>query len=170
MGIMKKYLSAIPLVFLLYFAFSFYPCPIESKPISNQEWTAEQKAIVDWFKNYTEVAIDGNLEGIWSHFHPKFSGWDYSNLMNEGIPYDKTWLQNSHKELYKNFKMIFFEVEPLVIKVDGYIGIAHVNFIEKLQDSDGKEITYSGFWTSALIKQDGKWLFMSWSSSQSVEK
>jgi ketosteroid isomerase-like protein len=132
-------------------------------PLHAKEWTAEQKEIVNWFKKYTEVSVEGNLEGIWSYYHPKFSGWDYSQIMNEGVPFDKAWLQNSHKELYKNNKMISFEVEPLEIKIEGNFAIIHVNFVEKLQDSDGNEITYSGPWTSALIKQDGKWLFISWS-------
>ena len=156
---MKKLFMVLPLVFLLC---SFL---IESKPIHAEEWTAEQKEIVDWFKKYTEVAIEGDLEGIWSHFHNKFSGWDYLKVMNEGVPYDMAWLQNSHKELYKNLKMVLFEIEPLEIKIAGNIAIVHVNFVEKLQDSEGNEITYSGPWTSALIKQDGKWLFMSWSSA-----
>ena len=154
---MKKLLMVIPLVILLCIFL------IESKPIHVEEWTTEQKEIVDWFKKYTEVSVEGNLEGIWSYYHPKFSGWDYSQIMNEGVPFDKAWLQNSHKELYKNNKMISFEVEPLEIKIEGNFAIIHVNFVEKLKDSDGNEITYSGPWTSALIKQDGKWLFLSWS-------
>jgi hypothetical protein len=56
-----------------------------------------------------------------------------------------------------------FEVEPLVIKIAGDIAVVHVNMVEKLQDSEGNEITYSAPWTSALIKQAGKWLFLSWS-------
>ena len=154
---MKKLFMVLPLVFL------FCIFLIESKPIHAEEWTTEQKEIVDWFKKYTEVSVEGNLEGIWSYYHPKFSGWDYSQIMNEGVPFDKAWLQNSHKELYKNNKMISFEVEPLEIKIEGNFAIIHVNCVEKLKDSDGNEITYSGPWTSALIKQDGKWLFLSWS-------
>ena len=138
------------LVVLLGLVFCLCVFLIESKPIHAEEWTAEQKEIVDWFKKYTEVAIEGDLEGIWSHFHSKFSGWDYSKVMNEGVPYDKAWLQNSHKELYKNHKMILFEVEPLEIQIEGNIAIVHVDFVEKLQDSDGNEITFSGLWTSAL--------------------
>ncbi len=118
--------------------------------------------IVNWFKKYTEVSIEGKLKEIWSYYHTKFSGWDYSQTMH-AVPFDKAWLQNSHKELYKNNKMISFEVEPLEIKIEGNFAIIHVNCVEKLKDSDGNEITYSVPWTSALIKQDGKWLFLSWS-------
>jgi len=151
------------LVLLLGLVFCLCAFLLECTPLSAKEWTAEQKEIVNWFKKYTEVSVEGNLEGIWSYYHPKFSGWDYSQIMNEGVPFDKAWLQNSHKELYKNNKMISFEVEPLEIKIEGNFAIIHVNFVEKLKDSDGNEITYSGPWTSALIKQDGKWLFLSWS-------
>jgi hypothetical protein len=80
---MKKQRLILYLVILLCFSL------IKPTPIRAEEWTAEQKEIVDWFKKYAEVSIEGNLEGIWSYYHPKFSGWDYSKIMNEGVPFDK---------------------------------------------------------------------------------
>jgi len=164
---MKKLLTIIPLVILLCFTVSFCAFLLESAPLHAKEWTAEQKEIVDWFKKYTEVSVEGNLKEIWSYYHTKFSGWDYSQTMH-AVPFDKAWLQNNQEEQYKMYKMISFEVEPLEIKVEGNFAIVHVNYIEKVKDSDGNEITYSGPWTSTLIKQDGKWLFISWSFTVSI--
>ena len=150
------------LVLLLGFVFCLCAFLLECTPLSAKEWTAEQKEIAKWFKKYTEVSVEGNLKEILSYFHTKFSGWDYSQT-TQVAPFDKTFLQNYLDEFYKKNKMISFEVEPLEIKVEGNFAITHVNFREKIKDSDGNEITMSGPWTSALIKQDGKWLFISWS-------
>ncbi len=150
------------LVLLLGLVFCLCAFLLECTPLSAKEWTAEQKEIAKWFKKYTEVSVEGNLKEILSYFHTKFSGWDYSQT-TQVAPFDKTFLQNFMDEFNKKNKMISFEVEPLEIKVEGNFAIIHVNFKEKLKDSDGNEITMSGPWTSALIKQDGKWLFISWS-------
>jgi ketosteroid isomerase-like protein len=155
------------LVVLLGLVFCLCVFLVESKFTYAEEWTAEQKEIVDWFKKYTEVSIEGNLEGIWSYYHPKFSGWDFSQTMHP-VPFDKAWLQKNQEGQYEMYKMISFEVEPLKIKVEGNYAIIHVNYIEKVNDSEGNEITFSGPWTSALIKQDGKWLFISWSYKVSI--
>ena len=154
--------SKISLVLMVCLVVCLCAFLIESTPLHAKEWTAEQKEIAKWFKKYTEVSVEGNLKEILSYFHTKFSGWDYSQT-TQVAPFDKTFLQNFLGEFYKKNKMISFEVEPLEIKVEGNFAIIHVNFKEKLKDSDGNEITMSGPWTSALIKQDGKWLFISWS-------
>jgi len=150
------------LVLLLGLLISLCAFLLESTPLNAKEWTAEQKEIVDWFKKFTEVSVEGNVDESMTYFHPKFSGWDYSQTWHVA-PFDKTFLRNSREEFYKNNKLISFEVEPLEIKVEGNFAIIHVNFEDKIKDSDGNEITLSGPWTSALIKQDGKWLFISWS-------
>ncbi len=156
---MRSKISIVLMVCLVVFLCAFL---IESTPLHAKEWTAEQKEIAKWFKKYTEVSVEGNLKQILSYFHTKFSGWDYSQT-TQVAPFDKKFLQNFMDEFNKKNKMISFEVEPLEIKVEGNFAIIHVNFKEKLKDSDGNEITMSGPWTSALIKQDGKWLFISWS-------
>ena len=150
------------LVLLLGLVFCLCAFLLECTPLSAKEWSAEQEEIAKWFKKYTEVSVEGNLKEILSYFHTKFSGWDYSQT-TQVAPFDKTFLQNFLDEFNKKNKMISFEVEPLEIKVEGNFAIIHVNFKEKIKDSDGNEITMSGPWTSALIKQDGKWLFISWS-------
>lgn len=133
-----------------------------SAPVYASEWTAEQKEIIDWFNQYTKISLKGNLDEIWSHFHIKFSGWDYSKRMNDA-PFGKEWLKGSQREFYENYKLISFDVQPLDIKTLGDLAIIHANFMERYKGSDGNEITDTGPWTSALIRQDGKWLFLSWS-------
>jgi len=124
-----------------------------------KEWSAEQKGVMKWFKKYTEVSAQGNIEEIMGFFHSNFSGWDYA----QKLPFDKDFIRNFMNDYYKKYKMISFEVDPLEIQVEGNFAIAHVNYKETLRDSVGKDTNISGRWTAALVKQDNKWVFISWS-------
>jgi hypothetical protein len=122
-----------------------------------KEWSAEQKDVMKWFKKYTEVSVQGNVEEIMGFFHSNFSGWNYAYQ----LPFDKDFLRNLLDYSYKNNKLISFEVNPLEIQVEGNFAIAHVYFKEILRDSAGKDTIVSGRWTAALVKQDNKWVFIS---------
>ena len=124
-----------------------------------KEWSAEQKDVMKWFKKYTEVSVQGNVEEIMGFFHSNFSGWDYA----EKLPFDKDFFRNLFDDFSKKYKMISFEVDLLEIQVEGNFAIAHVNYKETLRDSVGKDTNISGRWTAALVKQDDKWVFISWS-------
>ncbi len=124
-----------------------------------KEWSAEQKDVMEWFEKFTEVSVQGNVEEIMGLFHSNFSGWDYA----QKLPFDKDFIRNFMNDYYKKYKMISFEVDPLEIQVEGNFAIAHVNYKETLRDSVGKDTNISGRWTVALVKQDNKWVFISWS-------
>jgi len=125
-----------------------------------KEWSAEQKDVMKWFEKFTEVSVQGNVEEIMGFFHSNFSGWDYAFQ----LPFNKDLLRNFLDAYYKKSKMISYEVNPLEIQVEGNFAIAHVYFKEILRDSAGKDTTVSGRWTAALVKQDNKWVFISWST------
>ncbi len=156
---MKKPLMIIPLVFLLCFVLSLCTFLFESTPLYAKEWTAEQKDVLKWLKKYTEVSKQGNLEEIMSYFHSEFTGWDYA----QQLPSDKDFVREFMDDYLKKYKMISFEIEPIEIKFQGSIAIVHVNYKEVLRDSSGSETSLSGRWTACLVKQDTKWLFLSWS-------
>ena len=124
-----------------------------------KEWSAEQKDVMKWFEKYTEVSVQGNVEEIMGFFHSNFSGWDYA----QQLPIDKDFVRKFLDDYYKKYKLISFEVEPLEIKVQRSIAIVHLNYKEILRDSTGTETSLSGRWTAGLVKQEKKWVFISWS-------
>jgi len=126
-------------------------------PLFAKEWSVEQKDVIEWFKKFTEVSVQGNVEEIMGFYHSNFSGWNYAYQ----LPFDKDFLRNLLDYSYKNNKLISFEVNPLEIQVEGNFAIAHVYFKEILRDSAGKDTIVSGRWTAALVKQDNKWVFIS---------
>jgi len=149
---MKKLLMVFPLVILLCFFL------IESKHIAAKEWTAEQKAVAECFHKYVNTAVKGDIEKLKSFYHPQMSWWDYKQEHPVGIDVYLKGLE----EFYKSkVKWISCDAEPLEIHVVGNVAVLYATYKNIFKDAEDHEITSSGPWTAVLIKQDGKWLFLS---------
>jgi len=128
-------------------------------PLFAKEWSVEQKDVLNSFEKYIAANLEGNVEEVMSYFHPKFSGWDYAQTH----PLNKDAVHEIIEDIFKNNKMLKFECDPLEIQVEGNFAILHLNYEEILRDSTGKEISHSGRWSATMLKQDDKWVFISWS-------
>ena len=149
---MKKLLLVLPLVFLLCFFL------IKSTPLHAEEWTAEQKEIVDWFKKYGEVCLEGGAGKVMDFFHPEYSEWDFRQEAPIGFEEKKEVEEYFDNQ---NYKVTSFYMNLLEIQIKDNNAIAHLNFKLSYEDSEGKESKESGPWTAVLIKQDGKWFYLS---------
>jgi ketosteroid isomerase-like protein len=134
-------------------------CPLLT--INAQEWSPEQKEVIEYLNNYTKVSIRGNTDEIMSYFHVDFIAWEYS-ITAESTPFDRDATQKMMEDFGQTFKTISFEVQPLAILIHGNIAIAHLNFKETLRDADGVDHNMSGPWTATLLKQDKGWGFLCW--------
>ncbi len=151
---MKKLLSILPLVILL----CLWTFLLESAPLHAKEWTTEQKEIVNWFKKYIEVCFEGEADKVMSFFHPEYIEWDFRQKAPIGFEEKK---EGEEYFSNQNYKLTSFDVEPLEIQIKDNNAIAHLNYKMSYKDSEGKESKESGPWTAVLIKQDGKWFFLS---------
>ncbi len=151
------------LVVLLGLVFCLWAFLLESTPISAKEWTIEQKAVADSFQKLVEAAVKGDIGKLKSFWHPKISWWYFKEEHPVGI---EVYLKGL-EEIYKSkVKWISCESEPLEIHVVGNVAILYATYKNILKDPEGKETVMSGPWTSVLIKQENKWLFLSnsWTS------
>ena len=147
------------LIVLLGLVFCLCVFLVESKSIHAEEWTAEQKDVLKSVDKLISANLQGNVQEIMSCFHPKFSGWLYS----QKSPINKDTVHKIIEATLKEYKITKFDVEPLEIQVEGNTAILHLNFDEIRRDSTGKETSVSGPWSATMLKQDNEWLFLSWS-------
>jgi ketosteroid isomerase-like protein len=124
-----------------------------------KDWSAEQKNVLNCFKEYVAANLKGNVNEIMTYFHPKFTFWDYA----QKLPANYDAMRKMMDDFFKYNKLIKFDGDPLEIQVEGNIAIMHLKYDESFSDSTGKEITASGPWTATMLKQDNKWVFLSWS-------
>jgi len=137
---------------------------VESKPMQAEEWTAEQKEIIQMLQNHAKATKRGDVDEIMKDFHPKCSGWDLAQtppMLDKG-PFDKEFFLFSLKEYYKLYKIVSFEIEPLAIVVEGDFAIAQCNYKETFEDSKGTATEASGRLSAGLVKQDSKWTFLNY--------
>jgi len=135
-------------------------------PVFSKEWSAAQKDLLNVFNKYIVSSLKGNVEDQMTFFHPHFIGWDYEQkLLTNFLATKKTG-----EEFYKAYKLNKFVVDPLEIQVENNIGVLHLNFEEKFSDSTGKETTSHGPWTVIMMKQENRWVFLSFCWLQKFEE
>jgi uncharacterized protein (TIGR02246 family) len=153
---MKKLLMILPLVFLLCFNFGCQKAEeVAEEPAVEVE--AEKQAVAERFQALVDTAIEGDIEKYKSFFHPEMRWWDFSQEHPVGIEAYLKYME----EFYKSGLKWMCDLGPFEIHIVGSTAVLYTTYTNKFTDPEGNETTSSGYWTAVLIKQDGKWLFLS---------
>jgi ketosteroid isomerase-like protein len=127
--------------------------------LTAQEPSQAQQEVLATLQEYARVSMAGNVEEIMSYFHTRFSAWDYAQ---EG-PVDLAGLREMLTFYLTEYRQTAFDIEPAAIYVHGDIATVHAHYDEVFVDQAGVETPMSGRWTATLLKEEGKWLFLTWS-------
>ena len=153
---MKKLLCVIPLALLLCFAFGCRKGEeVAEEPVVDVK--AEKEAVSIRFRAMVETAVEGDIEKLRSFYHPEMSWWDFSQEHPVGI---EAYLKGM-EEFYKSGLKWVCDLGPFEIHVAGDAAVLYTTYKNIFKNPKGNETTSSGRWTAVLIKQDGKWLFLS---------
>jgi ketosteroid isomerase-like protein len=123
-----------------------------------QEPSQAEQEVLATLQEYARVSMAGNVDEIMTYFHARFSAWDYAQ---EG-PIDRASLREMLALLLSDYRQTAFNIEPAGIFVHGEIAILHADYDEVFTDPAGVETPMAGRWTATLVKEEGKWLFLSW--------
>jgi ketosteroid isomerase-like protein len=127
--------------------------------LTAQEPSQAEQEILVTLQEYARVSMAGDVDEIMKYFHARFSAWDYAQ---EG-PVDRAGLREMLTFFLTEYKQTAFNVEPAAIHVHGDVAILHADYDEVFTDRAGVETPIAGRWTATLLKEEGKWLFLSWS-------
>jgi ketosteroid isomerase-like protein len=127
--------------------------------LTAQEPSQAQQDVVAMLEDYTRVSMAGNVDEVMEYFHARFSAWDYAQ---EG-PVDRVGLREMLTFFLTEYRQTEFNIEPAAIYVHGDIAILHADYDEVFTDQAGVETPMAGRWTATLVKEGGKWLYLSWS-------
>jgi ketosteroid isomerase-like protein len=143
--------KAIKIIFILILLFCFYPVNLNA-----QQWSAEQKEVWKTVETYNDLAVKRDIEGFLSYFDDSYRGWEYDNDVPDGKEavkkYIASWPPNS--------KILYINLTPAAIWVNGNFAYAHYYYSELSEDKDGKRQFEKGRWTDILMKKDGKWVMV----------
>jgi hypothetical protein len=150
-------LVVFPLALLLY---SVVGCQKQGKEVSEEPVVnieAEKQSVAECFKALVDTAIKGDLEKYKSFFLPEMRWWDFSQESPMGIgDYTKNM-----EEFYKKGLKWVCELGPFEIHVVGRTAVLYTTYKNIFKDAKGNQTTSSGPWAAVLIKQNGRWLFLS---------
>lgn len=153
---MKNPLLVVSLVLLLCVAFGCQKGQEVAKE-SVVDIAAEKEAVAKYFQDYVETAVKGDIEKLRSFYHPEMSLWDFKQEHPVGI---EAYLK-SMEEFYKSGLKWVCDLGPFEIHVVGDAAVLYTTYKNIFKDPEENKTTASGPWTAVLIKQDGKWLFLS---------
>ena len=125
-------------------------------PLFAQEWSAEQNEVWKNVETYNELGAKRDVEGFLQYFHDDFSGWYNRDIM----PRDKAEVVKRVKYNFQKTKVIFYEINPIAIKIHGNVAIVQYFYSNITKDSEGKEKRGQGGWTDILMKQKDKWVMI----------
>lgn len=119
-------------------------------------WTKPQQEIADVFTAWAAAIKAGDIDGELSLTAPAFTAWDYT----KPAPQDRVAYRQSGVELQRKLKAVECDLPVISIVIEGNLAIAHGRYKETMQTGSGDRMTVQGPWTSALVRQDGKWLVL----------
>lgn len=119
-----------------------------------QEWSAEQKSVLETVSAYWDAYNKGDLQGWLAYMHREYTSWEY----DDEIPLDKRSVAKFAEYDLKTYKTLVEETVPITIRVIGPVAIVHEYFTLVVLDPQGKSQEVRGRWTDILLKEGGKWL------------
>ena len=125
-----------------------------------QEWSAEQQAVwkvVKWTWDVTEET-DWCAEVC----HPNALAWGNDTPAPRNREQISGWWRLNNEST----KMLKADVTPIGIAVQGDTAVAHYYYSQLSEDKEGERKTQHGRYTDVLIKEDGKWMYFSWSGGE----
>ena len=131
---------------------------ISPAPIAAQEWSPEQREVLEAVYEYTRVSMRGDVDEIMGYFHVDFHAWDYA----QSRPLDRDSTQRVIEHFCERFEQVAFDVQPVAIQLHGDVAIAYLYYEETMRDAEAVDEIMSGRWTATLAKQDNEWVFLCW--------
>ena len=115
-----------------------------------EEWTAEQKEVMETIKTIWEAFKDGDLEAIMEKKHDDSVYW----AAIEPFPNDKEYIEYSYKEWITSEKPKSYNIE--FYKINVFNNVANAFFSYKYEGKGGTQ--FKGRSVTTLVKIDNRWL------------
>jgi ketosteroid isomerase-like protein len=125
---------------------------------SAQTWSPEQQEIWRFEEQQWNMAKEKDLSWVDTMVHPNLSYWD----TDQPGPQNKASLARWSRYGSTSTTVLEQELFPISITITGDIAVVHYNYAVASENYKQERQTVSGRYTDILVKEDGRWLFLSW--------
>ena len=133
---------------------------------AGQTWSPEQQEIWRLEEQQWKMAAAKDLSWIETMVHPSISYWETTQAM----PRNKASLARWSKYDSTNSTVLEQELFPISATITGNIAVVHYRYQIARENYKKERETVTGRYTDILIKDNGRWQFLSWSGGDDPKK
>lgn len=134
--------------------------------VTAQTWSAEQQEIWQFEQTQWQMAKNEDMSWMDTMVHPNLSYWD----SGQQSPQDKASLGRWTRYDSGNNTVLEQELFPISITITGNLAVVHYRYMVARENYKKDRETVSGRYTDILLKEGGKWMFISWAGGDDPKK
>lgn len=134
--------------------------------VTAQTWSAEQQEIWKFEETQWQMAKNEDMSWMDTMVHPNLSFWD----IDQQSPQNKASLGRWTRYNSSNNTVLEQELFPIAITVTGNLAVVHYRYTVARENYKKDRETVSGRYTDILLKEGGKWMFISWAGGDDPKK
>jgi len=134
--------------------------------VSAQTWSPEQQEIWRFEEQQWKMAAAKDLSWIDTMVHPNLSYWE----TDQPSPQNKASLARWNRYANTNNTVLEQELFPGSITITGNVAVVHYRYMIARENLKKDRETVTGRYTDILVKENGRWQFLSWSGGDDPKK
>lgn len=134
--------------------------------VSAQTWSAEQQEIWEFEEAQWQMAKNEDMSWMDTMVHPNLSFWD----IDQQSPQNKASLGRWTRYNSSNNTVLEQELFPIAITITGNLAVVHYRYVVARENYKKDRETVSGRYTDILLKEGGKWMFISWAGGDDPKR
>ena len=131
-----------------------------------QTWSAEQQEIWQVEQQQWKMAAAKDLSWIDTMVHPNMRYWETGDPM----PRDKASLKHWSRYDADNGSTLEQELFPISATITGNIAVVQYHYMVARENYKKERETVTGHYTDVLVKDGGRWMFLTWTGGDDPKK
>jgi len=135
-------------------------------PASAAEWSAEQQEIWKVEQQQWKMSATEDMSWIDTMVHPDMTFWETGAPM----PRNKASLKHWSRFDAENGSTLEQELFPISATITGNVAVAQYNYMVARENYKKERERVTGHYTDVLVKEGGRWLFLTWAGGDDPKK
>ena len=131
-----------------------------------QEWSAEQQEIWKVEQQQWKMSAARDMSWIDTMVHQNMKFWETGAPM----PRDKASLKHWSRFDADNGSTLEQELFPISATITGNVAVVQYNYMVARENYKKERETVTGHYTDVLVKEGGRWLFLTWAGGDDPKK
>lgn len=133
---------------------------------SAMEWNAEQQEVWKLEQQQWKMSAAEDMTWIDTMLHPNMTFWEAGAPM----PRDKASLKHWSRFDAENGSTLEQELFPISVTITGNIAVVQYHYMVARENYKKERERVTGHYTDVLVKEGGRWLFLTWAGGDDPKK